>query len=390
MLKILYDYQIFEEQKIGGISRYFYELIKQLKKDKSLTLDLPIKYSSNEYLKSSDIFIKQIQGNSNFYNDFFWGLDFKGKGTLLNIKNKLLFKDKLNANQKESIKNLKQGSFDLFHPTEYGLYYLEHLNNKPFVITVYDMIHEIFPEHLSLNSQTAINKKLVLEKATKIIAISESTKKDLINILNIDEDKINVVYLANSLTPSINQNEKFKLKNLPKKYILFVGSRASYKNFYFFIQAIASLLLKDTQLNVVCTGSKFNSNEILFFERLGIKNQMFQYFVNDNSLAYLYENALAFIFPSLYEGFGIPVLEAFACRCPAIISNTSSLPEVGGDAAVYFEPKNASSISYAIEQVIYNENIRENLIQKGLIQLGKFSWKKTADQTLKVYMEILS
>ena len=227
-------------------------------------------------------------------------------------------------------------------------------------------------------------------KLKKIIAISENTKNDLINILNIDADKIKVVHLANSLVPSNEKLSKNEFKNLPKRYLLFVGSRASYKNFYFFIQSITPLLHKDLDLNIVCKGNKFNTDEVDFFKRLGVQQQMFQYFVNDDSLAYLYENALAFVFPSLYEGFGIPVLEAFACNCPAILSNTSSLPEIGADAAMYFEPKNAKSIKQSIEKVIYNENFRNEMKLKGKEQLKNFSWKKTGEETLKVYQEALS
>lgn len=388
-MKILFDYQTFEEQKIGGISRYFHELISHFKNSDGVNPELSIKYTSNEYLKNAPHFKNQILGDYNFYNEFLYGINFKGKGKLLHLKNKLTGNDKINANKKLSIECIKKGHFDLFHPTDYNSYYLDYIGNKPFVVTAYDMIHEIFPEHLSLNSPVSKNKKKIFEKASKIIAISENTKRDIVTIFNINENKIDVVYLANSLNKETFAGKQVELNNLPNNYLLFVGSRLTYKNFYFFITSIVPLLEKDPALHVVCTGIPFNKNELAFFHRLGIEKQLHQYYVNDVQLAYLYNHALAFIFPSLYEGFGIPVLEAFACECPALLSNTSSLPEIGGDAAAYFEPKDALSIRNAIASVIYNNDKRKQLIEKGIEQHKKFSWELTAKKTLEVYKKVI-
>ena len=120
-----------------------------------------------------------------------------------------------------------------------------------------------------------------------------------------------------------------------------------------------------------------------------MSNRIIHHFVADTSLAHLYKNAQAFVFPSLYEGFGIPVLEAFCCGCPALLSNTSSLPEVGGDAAIYFDPKNAFSIREAIKQVLYDEEKRRTMIVRGFKQLEKFSWRALGLSTYKVYNQVL-
>jgi glycosyltransferase involved in cell wall biosynthesis len=389
-MKILFDYQIFEQQKVGGISRYFFELINQFQNNNELEWDLPIIYSGNEYLKELPQMKNQIKGNSDFYNNFLGGVNFKGKSKLFNLANKISLNKKIDANRAAAIQRLNAANFDIFHPSDYDNYYLDYIGNKPYVVTVYDMIHEIFPEYLSINSPTTKNKKNIFEKAAKIIAISENTKNDLVNILNINPEKIKVIYLANSLNPANPDLAQNKLPNLPKRYLLFVGSRTMYKNFYFFVQAILPVLEKDPSLNIVCTGSKINEDELLFFNRLGISNRIYQYFVDDNSLAYLYENALAFIFPSLYEGFGIPVLEAFSCNCPAVLSNTSSLPEIAEKAALYFEPKNAVSIRAAVEKVIYDNKLREEMKLKGKEQLKKFSWEKTANATVQVYKDVLA
>jgi glycosyltransferase involved in cell wall biosynthesis len=229
-------------------------------------------------------------------------------------------------------------------------------------------------------------------RADKIIAVSENTKKDIIRIYNVPEDKIKVIYHGNSLQPTEEKPED--LPELPKRYILFVGARGFYKNFIFFIKSISTLLKDDVNLTVVVAGgyskeNKFSEDEIILFKNLGINKQVFQYSVDDKMLAYLYKNAICFAFPTLYEGFGIPILEAFACSCPAVISNTSSLPEVGGDAVVYFDPTNTSSILKAIETVLNDAKLRNILILKGKEQLKKFSWEKTATETLELYSSLL-
>jgi len=177
---------------------------------------------------------------------------------------------------------------------------------------------------------------------------------------------------------------------LPKKYILFVGSRSGYKNFNLFVEAITPLLVKDNELKLVCVGGgNFKEIENEKFKRLNIINKIYQYSVNDDILTYLYKKAVAFIFPSLYEGFGIPILEAFSCGCPVIASNTSSLPEVAGDAAVYFDPTDKLSMLNSIQKVIYNDELKKQLINKGIERVKEFTWEKTAEKTKMLYEEIL-
>lgn len=254
------------------------------------------------------------------------------------------------------------------------------------------MIHEILPEYFLLDKKTVKTKKELILKANKIIAISESTKKDIIRIYNIPENKIKVIYLGNSLYPTAVKQKN--LHNFPQKYILFVGARDIYKNFIFFIESVSPLLNKDKEINIVVAGgysgrNNFSKKEGVLFKRLNICGQIHQYSVDDNTLAYLYQGAICFVFPSLYEGFGIPVLEAFACDCPAIISNTSSLPEVGGEAVIYFNPKDSDSILESVEKVINNKELRLEMTKRGREQLKKFSWDKTARETLEAYSSII-
>jgi glycosyltransferase involved in cell wall biosynthesis len=173
------------------------------------------------------------------------------------------------------------------------------------------------------------------------------------------------------------------------KYLLFVGDRAGYKNFELFIKAAAPLLLKHN-LRLICSGGgHFTGAEKNLFINVNIAARVQQVSASDADLAALYANAEAFIYPSLYEGFGLPVLEAFYNNCPVIMSNTSSLPEVGGEAAQYFDPINQQSIAAAIEEVVSNKTLQYELRTKGKQRLGLFDFDKTLKQTINVYKQVM-
>ena len=387
-MKILYDHQIFEAQRIGGISRYFCEIMERLGKTDGITVELALKYSENEYVKNSE-FSWQAETNPDSYENFLQGHEFRGKWSLYEVRNKVRRPIALQvANKCLSIATLQRQDFDIFHPTYYDDYFLPYIGTKPFVLTVYDMIHEIYPEYFSLTDLTSERKRKLAQKAAKIIAISEHTKKDLVQFCNIPAEKIEVIHLANSM--DCNLDVKTQPLALPSRYILFVGSRSVYKNFYFFISSIRSILEADSALHIVCAGSSFSKNELDFFDQHGLTGKVHCHSVSDAELGLLYKQAIVFIFPSLYEGFGLPVLEAFGSSCPVVLSNTGSLPEVGGDGAIYFEPKDAHSLQTAISAVLYSEKTRANLIESGNARLRLFSWDKTGCATESVYREVLA
>lgn len=364
-MKILFDPQIFVMQQYGGISRYIFELVSYFAQDKTMSVRLPVALTHNAYLQDSCF----LKGPDALHKRRFFG-----KTTLIrfscNVGNKL---------------SLLLKSYDIFHPTYYNPYFLRYLRGKPFVLTVYDMIHELMPELFPPDDVTRGWKQETIGRATKIIAISESTKKDLVRLYGIDEKKIKVIYLASSLGTADAAPPPFAL---PKKYLLFVGQRRDYKNFIFFVESIAPLLNRDPELTLLCTGGgAFTVEETDLLDKLRISGQVLQYSVSDKVLATLYKNALAFVFPSLYEGFGIPVLEAFSCGCPAILSNTSSLPEVGGEAARYFDPTDANSLCSAVAEVLSDRALRQEMVRQGLERSCAFSWEKTARQTKEIYAE---
>jgi glycosyltransferase involved in cell wall biosynthesis len=216
--------------------------------------------------------------------------------------------------------------------------------------------------------------------------------QDILKFTNADPDRIHVIYLGNPFE-NINHEQSTPGPDVllfKKPYLLFVGYRSRYKNFNFFIESVAEMLYKNDDFHIVCAGwLPFTDEEKKFLKNLNVFHKVHHIRINDRILKNLYKNARAFIFPSLYEGFGLPVLEAFSCGCPAIISNSSSLPEIGGGGAMYFEPNDRESILHAVETVLFNDNYRDDLIKKGSERLKFFSWEKTAHSTKKVYSNLI-
>jgi glycosyltransferase involved in cell wall biosynthesis len=384
-MKILYDYQAFSYQNYGGVSRYYFELISRLGGN-GISFELPAMYSTNHYarkLKSSAMIHSRYYGSSDWP-----AVNFACKMAL-----KAKYGDVGSFNKMSSQKMIAKGDFDVFHPTNFDPYFLKHIGNKPFVLTIYDMIHELYPDHFDRDDPTSLRKKILAEKAAKVIAISNNTKKDILRFIDIDESKVQVIHLGNPLDPGESGPgpSNANLSSLPERYLLFVGTRDKYKNFGFFVESIHGMLKSDPRMEIVCVGGgAFSTEETAFLRKHGIDRRVRQYTVDDSTLAGLYKRAVGLVFPSRYEGFGIPVLEAFACGCPAIISNTSSLPEVGGDAAAYFDPDDMRSIRDAIEKVACDEELRKNMVSRGFEQLKKFSWDKTVSETVSVYKGVTS
>jgi glycosyltransferase involved in cell wall biosynthesis len=369
-MKVLYDHQSFSGAKYGGVARYFYDLMYNLKFQQKIEVDLALLFSNNDYLKNGDI--KKITPFS-----FFLGF----------AKTNMMFS---HINRANSAFKLLRQDFDIFHPTYFKDYFFPFLGKKPFVITHHDVIPEKFPEqYASLDGFTKEQKQKVLDKAAKIIAVSENTKQDLIDIFNISSDKIEVIYHSTHFS-TFKPTQGFDI-NTPKKFLLYIGNRENYKNFDFFVKSIATLLKNDADLHLVCGGNgKFTDAEENLFKSLGVNNKIIhQEIPNDDVLYRLYQKADAFVYPSLYEGFGIPILEAFACGCPVILSNCSCFPEVAQNAAIYFEPNDEQDIESQVRKVLNDENLRTDLVNKGYERLKDFSPEITAKKTLEVYKSVL-
>jgi len=353
-------------QKYGGISRYFFEVIKGVGKRQGFETQLPMVLSANLHLKDL---------NHLRYSQFAYIL--KGFNWLVDYINRYHTIRKLATNAI---------SFDVFHPTYYDTYFLPYLSGRPYVLTIYDMIHELFPEFFFSFFKTSANKEKLAREASMIIAISENTKKDIIKILGVESDKIRVIHLGVSPLPSDCDMDI----SIPDNFLLSVGQRYEYKNFLTLAESIREILMRGNLSLISFGGGSFTRKEMAKLRELGISDRVISLSGDDRVLGYLYRKAIAYICPSRYEGFGIPVLEAMSCGCPVVSSNASSLPEVGGDAVSYFNPEDKASIKEAVDRIVSDKSYRKELIESGFVQVGKFTWEKAVEQTAGVYKEALA
>jgi glycosyltransferase involved in cell wall biosynthesis len=367
-MNVLFDSQVFSFQEYGGISRYYCELLKQFSLMDDIEPSLSIRYSNSHYLPELDfVHIK----------NFFPSRRFKGRNEIIKLLNRMYVKRNFHVKLRP----------DVFHPTYYNPYFLDLLGDVPFVLTIYDMSHELYPQLFSKFDFTKKNKKKVAARANRIIAISEHTKQDIVTLLKIPASKIDVIPLATTLSATGMNNEN---RALPKNYFLYVGKRNTYKNFHFLLRAMKALSQMNIHSPLICAGGgNFTAEERKEIESLQLTDKIIQMSVNDHLLAHLYSKAQALVFPSLYEGFGIPILEAFACGCPVLLSNRSSLPEVGGDAARYFDPENVSSLVEQLTEVLENRALADDMRASGVNRLKLFSWENTALLTVETYKKVL-
>lgn len=360
-MNILYDHEIFSYQQYGGIARYYCEMIQRLNSHKDSHCRIGAKFSNTEYLK---------QG--------VWRYPFPNS-----IRAKQLF-FRINSLYFKFL--LKTEKYDLVHFTFYPDPKWKKLIRKPIVITVHDMIPELFPSQFPNAGKWISNKKFWCHNADMILTNSDSTSNDLLKVYNhVDPKRVHRVYLGSSPAEKAE-----KSCDLPETFLLYVGGRQSYKNFNNLLQAFRELTKKHKQLHLICTGGgSFSSEETKMLEHYGLTDHVQQRSCSESALAGIYQRASALVYPSLYEGFGLPLLEAFQARIPIAISNASCFPEIAGNAAVYFDPHNVSEIKNALETVLFDQNGRTELIAAGTKRLAHFSWEKTAEKTLFFYHQLI-
>lgn len=391
---ILYDHQIFELQQFGGVSRYFSEIITRLMKNPDLLPNIAVSYSNNFFLKKNNISL--LPGKINAFKinrpvipDPYSNIISKISTYSRNTLNIRRFNNISRKNIQNTVHFLQKGDYDLFHPTYFNPYFLQYLKNKPYIITIYDLIHEKYPEMFPHRDMTIHNRKISLESADKIISISENTKKDILNFYDIDPEKIEVIYLGNEHISRNFTSNNINTNNFPHKFFLYVGDRTSYKNFYFLVEAI-SPVLRTNPYHLLCYGGgTLSDSELFFIEKLGIKNKVIHMNGDDDTLRLCYQKAMALIYPSLYEGFGIPIIEALHEKCPVIASNIPTSVEIAGDAAIFFDPKNPRSLQESLMKILDDESYKLNLINRGLERSKKFSWDITTEKTEKIYMSLI-
>jgi glycosyltransferase involved in cell wall biosynthesis len=365
-MKVLIDYQIFETQKYGGISRYFYEISKNLVKNNNIYLNILAGIHINQYIDESS-------------ETFCIGWKKPNFPHIQRISHAI--------NESATNNWIKYKKPDIIHETYYYRDTKPNHNQK-IIITIHDMVYEKFPHYFLDARKTCIQKKAAIDRADHIICVSENTKKDVIDIYNVPKEKLSVIYHGGPeiLLPYSDEKQLFE-----RPYLLFVGQRSGYKNFSNLLTAFSNSNTLKNNFSLICFGGGgFNSEELLCIKKQNLSDVHIKQFEgNDNLLNRIYSNAQAFIYPSLYEGFGIPILESMSNSCPVICSNTSCFPEIAGNAAHYFDPSDPESIMVSIESIVFSQEARKKLIMTGHNSVQKYNWKTSADSTYSVYQNLL-
>ncbi len=381
-MRILFDSQAFTMQTHGGVSRCFVELYKNLPKD--IEARISVYESDNVYIKE----LVNVPPKGYIFDHFICRYHFPGKWRL-HVWTDKFRKHKYypEYNNNRTIEDLQKGDFDIFHPTFFNDYFLPYLHGKPFVLTIHDMIPEIYPQYFRQDDFQIVMKRKLAPLANAIITVSENTKKDIIKLLGIPEVKIHVIYHGCSLPTSENTLRPFSFP-----YILFVGNRFGYKNFFPFAKSITPILKHHQGLHVVCTGGPFLDKENAFLDEMGIKERFIhQWVANDKVLFSLYHHAICFVYPSEYEGFGIPILEAYQADCPVMLNRRSCFPEIASDAAIYFDmDATHNNLDEHLENLLSMSNEEKaHLIDKQRQRLTHFSWEQSAIQLAHVYKSLI-
>ncbi len=366
-LSIAIDSQIFCTQTYGGISRYYTRLAMELVALKQrVHVFAPI--HRNAYLNDLPPEYRTA-----------WRLPYcpPGVKNILRPLNHLL--------STEKIRNWKP---DILHESYFSTGGYKGCE-VPSVVTVYDMIHELFPGDFGLFDLTSRRKKGAVERAAHVICISENTRKDLVDIWGIPPEKTSVIHLGHDRLPDVRHIKP--LIGIGKPYILYVANRSSYKNFSALLKAyaISPRIKRDFRI-VAFGGGRLRPPEFSMMAELEIAvEDIVQISGTDHMLARAYREAAAFVYPSLYEGFGLSPLEAMGLGCPVISSNSSCMPEILGDAAEYFDPAEPEQLAVILERVLYDEARINKYRQLGYAQAAKYSWADCASRTLDAYSSIV-
>ena len=362
-MRVLYDPQTFLRQRTGGISRLFTDLIAAFDADPNLGVqpEISFRWSNNRHAADT----------------------LKHRG--LRVTPAWLPRGVAYAPSwmRPSRAN---GPVDLVHHTYYSERFLGTLRGVPKATTVYDMIPELFAGS-GIHTGSHLQKRRYVREADLVICISESTRTDMERLFGAPRGLVRVIPLG--VQPGFSTGHP-RLPGLPDDYLLYVGARRGYKDFALLPSALADLRGRGIDIPLVVVGQPFTRDELELIDSAGVAGRVAQRTLSDAALKCAYAHCSALVQTSSYEGFGLTPLEAMASGAPVVIAAASSMPEVGGSVASYFEPGDAESLASAIEAILTDSALNAKVRRLGVERAGQFTTRRTAELTAQAYRDVLS
>lgn len=369
-MRVRYTPDIFRFQRAGGVSRYFVELSKGVQArgvDARIVGGLHINDLVEDAPRTRGANVGRLRP-ARAWQALSKATDFVVTGAI--------------------VESLRRG--DVVHPT----WYPPHLDRLParasIVTTVFDMIPERFPELAIGSRESSRRKRAWVDAADHVLVISEHTRHDLVEIFGVEPDRVTVTPLGVSMpAPGGRAPSSAPSSKVGSPFLLYVGDRVPpYKNFRRLLEAMTTETVP-RELRLVCCGpAPQSAEEGTLLAQLGLASMVEFRSASDDELAALYQAAAALVYPSIYEGFGLPPLEAMVNGCPVVAADAASIPEVVGDAAVLFDPFDVDALAKAIATVVDDPTFQEDLVDRGHRRAAGFTWDSTVEQTLSVYRQV--
>jgi glycosyltransferase involved in cell wall biosynthesis len=365
-MRILYDHQVFSLQDAGGASRYHYELIRNLQVSSDVEMELLIGLNNS---------VMPFAGLERERTRVFGRTTGMKAGMARYAANELL----------SSLIAPVHGQFDIYHPTLYRA--LPWVRRRRVVATHHDCTHERFPQLFSNAASIVNTKRKLFRQADAIICVSESSRKDLLHFYDVEERKTHVVH--HGFSPLQKAPGGGRLEQA--QYLLYVGARTAYKNFSLLLDAFSRSGLASHYRLLAVGGGAWTTEERARIASLGLSGSVTLIpKAQDVVLSNAYQNAALFVYPSLYEGFGFPPLEAMSLGCPVLVNRSSSLPEVCGDAAFYLEAPDAAEFARVLVSILGDDAGLATKRRLGEQRVMLYDWGRTARSTLDVYRTVVT
>jgi len=356
------DEQIFALQSYGGISRMFAALAREFFSDPELGVELlPLAAPViNRYVLDDELTRERLA---------VWDAGHEYKSLL-----------------RYFMRVQPRRRLDIVHNTFYLPHGLASYPGAKRIVTVHDMIPELMPQTRRRLDLLTLKKRYV-KHADHVICVSEATRRDLLDTYGSLDVPVSVVH--HGVDPLFRPDQP-RHPGLPQRYVLFVGNRSQYKDADVLMRAFAEVAHHDPDLALLFVGGgAFSSEENRVLRGLGVSGRTVQVSLPDAAMPAAYSNALMCVFPSRFEGFGLPALEAMACGTPTVLARGTSLPEVGGTAAAYFTPGSIDDLAQEMERMLLDEHLRDAHRQAGIERATLFTWRKSAQETVTAYRSAL-